>query len=128
MTDQKQNDGKVPASGAPAGQIERLMRAFHVSDETALAVQLNRGKHTLRVWRSRGAVPLEVVVDAARVTGYSWSWILDGSTATPTTADSGDTHVSPKEAELIRVYRTLSKKQRKLFDVFLTAMSKVGAA
>lgn len=109
--------------------IARLMRAFDVHDEGALAIQLGRDAHTLRVWRNRDAVPLPILVHAAQATGYSLAWLRgeEGAAAqdAPRTPDDDAAQVSlsPREAQLIDRYRSTDEEGRAAVELVTSTLA-----
>jgi phage repressor protein C with HTH and peptisase S24 domain len=57
-------------------QLENLMLAYKVSDLSGLAVKMKRPDATIRTWRKRGAIPAQVLQDAASDTGVSVDWLM----------------------------------------------------
>ena len=115
------------------GTIARLMRAYDVHDENALAIQMGRDMSTLRVWRSRDAVPLPVLVQASKATGYSLAWLRgeDGAPETdaPRTPDDDATRLalSPRELQLIERYRSTDEEGRAAVELVTTTLATGGA-
>lgn len=110
------------------GTIARLMRAYDVHDENALAIQMGRDMSTIRVWKSRDAVPLLVLTDAAKATGYSLAWLRGEEGAaereTPRTPDDDATRValSPRELQLIERYRSTDEDGRSTVEMLTVAL------
>lgn len=109
--------------------IHRLMRAFDVHDEGALAIQLGRDAHTLRVWRNRDSVPLVVLTDAAKATGYSLEWLRTGEGAATRIAartpddDASRVALSPREARLIERYRSTDEDGRAAVEMVTSTLA-----
>lgn len=111
--------------------MARLMLAFKAKDERALAGLMDRNSHTIRVWRSRGAVPVSVLVAAAHATGCSLTWLQNGEPQGDASASANDRNavaLTPREAAFIDNFRALGKKNRKLVCAVMGAIAKAGAA
>lgn len=111
------------------GILARLMRAYDVHDESALAIQMGRDMSTLRVWKSRDSVPLLVLADAAKATGYSVEWFRneDGATerASQRTPDDDTARIalSPREAQLIDRYRSTDEDGRAAVELVTSTLA-----
>lgn len=111
------------------GILARLMRAYDVHDESALAIQMGRDMSTLRVWKTRDSVPLLVLTDAARATGYSLSWLRGDDDAPEREAgrtpddDATRMALSPRELALIERYRATDEDRRAAAEQLMSALS-----
>lgn len=107
--------------------ITRLMQAYGVHDESALAIHLGRDRHTLRVWINRDQVPLLVLSEASRATGYSVEWLRGEEGAEPSASTSPpiDSRVALTEREqsLIERYRATSDEGRAAVEVVTTTLA-----
>lgn len=114
------------------GILARLMRAYDVHDENALAIQMGRDMSTVRVWKSRDAVPLPVLVEAARATGYSVEWFRGeggaAEMASQRTPDDDASRIalSPREAQLIQRYRSTDEGGRAAVEMVTSTLATGG--
>lgn len=111
------------------GILARLMRAYDVHDDGALAIHLGRDLSTIRVWKSRDMVPLMVLTEASKATGYSVQWLRgeDGapesaSTRTPD-HDASRVALSRREAELIERYRATTEDGRTAVELVTSTLA-----
>lgn len=115
--------------GSKAEEIlKRLMRAYDVHDEGALAVQMGKDQSTLRVWKSRDAVPLLVLRDASKATGYALEWLqLDTETPEPNRATPDNTGnmvvLSERENRLLTAYREVPEAMRTTAESTVAALA-----
>lgn len=111
------------------GILARLMRAYDVHDENALAIQMGRDMSTVRVWKSRDAVPLPVLVEAARATGYSVEWFRGEGGASEMASqrtpddDASRIALSPREAALIERYRSTDEDGRAAVEMVTSTLA-----
>lgn len=110
--------------------IKRLMEAYDVHDEGALAMQVGRGVVTFRVWRNRDIVPLEVIVEASQATGYSIDWlqcrpnaVKSASTKTPHD-DRHNALLTERELALLNNYRAVDESGRAAVELTCAALAK----
>jgi hypothetical protein len=114
------------------GILARLMRAYDVHDENALAIQMGRDMSTVRVWKSRDSVPLLVLADAAKATGYSVEWfrgqpgaVERASQRTPDD-DAARLVLSQREAQLIERYRSTDEDGRAAVELVTSTLATGG--
>lgn len=112
--------------------LGRLMRAYDVHDEGALAIHMGRDVSTLRVWRSRDQVPLLALTDASKATGYSVQW-LRGEPGAPESASnltpddaSNRMAVSERERALLESYRATDEDGRAAVEVVTSTLAQPG--
>ena len=110
--------------------IARLMEAYGVSDEGALAMQLGRDVGTLRVWRTRDMVPKLVLIEASKATGYAVEWLRGDADALPTAASPvvrreglQEAVLNEREAALIANYRASAEEGRRALEVTGAALA-----
>lgn len=114
------------------GILGRLMRAYDVHDESALAIQMGRDMSTLRVWKSRDSVPLLVLADAAKATGYSVEWFRGDPDATERASkrtpddDAPQLVLSQREAQLIERYRSTDEEGRTAVELVTSTLATGG--
>ncbi len=114
------------------GILARLMRAYDVHDESALAIQMGRDMSTVRVWKSRDSVPLLVLADAAKATGYSVEWFRGEPGATERASqrtpddDAPRLALSPREAQLIERYRSTDEDGRAAVELVTSTLATGG--
>lgn len=118
--------------GSKAEEIlKRLMRAYDVHDEGALAVQMGKDQSTIRVWKSRDAVPLLALRDASKATGYSLEYLqAESDSPEPNTATPENTGnlvaLSEREHRLLSAYREVPEDMRPTAESTVAALATKG--
>jgi hypothetical protein len=110
------------------GTLARLMRAYDVHDDAALAIHLGRDMSTIRVWRSRDMVPLLILAEASKATGYSVQWLRGDEGAEPLAStrspdDENRVALTPRELALIERYRATTEEGRSAVEVVASTLS-----
>ena len=122
-------------------QVKRLMEAYAVYDEEALAMQLQKNISNFRVWRSRDHIPRAVLMEVAAATGYSYEWLCFEPNAakyrvrTPSesdgckgahSADQGkdDLLLTEREYNFVLNFRTASDAGKNAVEMMCSATQK----